>query len=285
MKNKRATIEEPSVIEHVPKGDEVPEGGKVVEEVPKSLKPIPKPPPPFPQRLAKKADDEKFLKFIEKLKQLSINIPLVEALELRLGYTKFMKDLVTKRRHSSFETMGGPHHCSSIVTKALVQNKEDPGGFAIPTTIGMYKFAKALCDLGACINLMPLSIFNNLGLGTPRPITMRLLMADRNVKKRPFLATGPALVDVNRGDLKFIMNDEEITFHIFKSMRQPTDMSVVSVIDTINEAMETTVEHEYVGEMLAAMIMNYEEENEDEFEETVNAMMGLGTYKYNPKKA
>ncbi|XP_059307004.1 uncharacterized protein LOC132058557 [Lycium ferocissimum] len=320
-KKKRDSIEKPIIVEDGPEIEKASKGKEAVEEVPRASPPVPKPPPPFPQRLAKKADDEKFLKFIERLKGLSINIPLVEALEQMPDYAKFMKDLVTKRRHASFETMGVTHHCSSIVTKALVQKKEDPGAFTIPCTIGMYKFGKALCDLGASINLTPLAIFNKLGLGTPRPTTMRLLMADRTVKRpvgilydvlvrvdrfifpadfvildcevdfkvpiilgRPFLSTGHALVDVERGDLKFRMNDEEVTFHICKSMKQPTDMSVVSVIDTIDEAMDTTVEHEHVGDMLAAVIMNYEGEDKEEFEETVNALIGLGSYHYNPKK-
>ncbi|XP_060170453.1 uncharacterized protein LOC132601375 [Lycium barbarum] len=321
MKKKRATIEDHIVIEHVPEWDEVPEGEKVVDEVPKALKPIPKPPTAFPQRLAKKASDGKFLNFIQKLKQLSIYIPLVVALEQMLGYSKFMKHLVTKRRHYSFETMGGTHHYSSIVTKALVQKKQDPRAFTIPCTMERYKFAKALCDLGASINLMPLAIFNKLGLGTPQPTTMRLLIAHRTVKKRmailyyvlvrvdrfifsadfmildcevnfevpmilgrPFLAMGHSLMDVERGDLKFRMNNEEITFHICKSTKQPADISVMSVIDTINEAMETTVEHEHMGAMFATVLLNYERENEKEFEKTVNALVGLGTYKYNPKK-
>ncbi|XP_059284819.1 uncharacterized protein LOC132038112 [Lycium ferocissimum] len=290
-KKKRASIEKPIVVEDGPKINET------------------------------SKDDGKFLKFIERLKGLSINIPLVEALEQMPGYAKFMKDLVTKRRHASFEMVGVTHHCTSIVTKALVQKKEDPGAFTISCTIGVYKFAKALCGLGASINLMSLAIFNKLGLGTPRPTIMRLLMADRTVKKsvgilydvlvrvnrfiflvdfvildcevdfevpiilgRPFLVTGHALVDVERGDLKFRMNDEEVAFHICKSTKQPADMSVVSVIDTIDEAMDTTVEHKHVGDMLAAVIMNYEGEDEEEFGETVNALIGLGSYHYNPKK-
>ncbi|XP_059277534.1 uncharacterized protein LOC132031568 [Lycium ferocissimum] len=232
-----------------------------------------------------------------------------------------MKDLVTKRKHASFEMVGVTHHCSSIVTKALVLKKEYPGAFISPCSIGMYNFVKALCDLGTSINLIPLAIFNKLGLGTPQPTTMRLLMVDRTVKKllgilydvivrvdrfifpsdfvildcevdfevsiilgRPFLAMGRAPVDVERDDLKFRMNDEEITFYICKSMEQPVDMSVVSVINTIDEATETTVDHEHLGEMLAAVIMNYEGEREEEFEETVNALIGLGSYHYNPKK-
>ncbi|XP_060170409.1 uncharacterized protein LOC132601327 [Lycium barbarum] len=269
-KKKQASIEKPIIIEDGPEINEASKGEEAVEEVPRTSPLILKPPPPFPQRLAKKTDDGKFLKFIERLKGLSINMPLVEVLKQMPDYAKFMKDLVTKRRHASFETVGVIHHCSSIMTKALVQKKEDPGAFTIFCTIGMYKFGKALCDLGASINLMPLAIFNKLGLGTPRPMTMRLLMADRTVKRsvgilydvlvrvdrfifptdfvildcevdfevpiilgRPFLAMGSTLVDVERRDLKFRINDEEVTIYICKSMKKPADMSVVSVTDTI----------------------------------------------------
>ena len=50
-------------------------------EVPKKVTPMPRPPPPFPQRLVKKTEDGKYRRFITMLKQLSINVPLVEALE------------------------------------------------------------------------------------------------------------------------------------------------------------------------------------------------------------
>ena len=48
--------------------------------------------------------------------------------------------------------------CSAIATRSLVQKKEDLGAFTFPCTIGLLHFAKALCDLGASINLMPLCI-------------------------------------------------------------------------------------------------------------------------------
>ena len=50
-------------------------------EVPIMVTPMPRPPPPFPQRLLKKTEDGKYQRFITMLKQLSINVPLVEALE------------------------------------------------------------------------------------------------------------------------------------------------------------------------------------------------------------
>ena len=53
---------------------------------------MPRPPPLFPQRLMKKTEDGEYRHFITMLKQLSINVPLVEALEQMPGYAKFMKD-------------------------------------------------------------------------------------------------------------------------------------------------------------------------------------------------
>ena len=50
-------------------------------EVPKKVTPMPRPPPPFPKRLLKKTEDGKYRHFITMLKQLSINVPLVEALD------------------------------------------------------------------------------------------------------------------------------------------------------------------------------------------------------------
>ena len=59
-------------------------------------------------------------------------------------------------------------HYSAIVTRSLVQKKQDRGAFTIPCTIELLHFEKALCDLGSCINLMPLSTYKKLGLGDPK---------------------------------------------------------------------------------------------------------------------
>ena len=147
-------------------------------EVPIKVIPMPRPPPPFPKILVKKTEDSKYQRFITMLKQLSINVPLVEAIEQMPGYAKFMKDLVTKKRSVTFEDDDRLQHSIAISTRSLVQKKEDPGAFTIPCTVESLHFAKALCDLGASINLIPLSIYKKLGLGDPKPTAMRLLMAD-----------------------------------------------------------------------------------------------------------
>jgi N-dimethylarginine dimethylaminohydrolase len=54
-----------------------------------------RPPTPFPQRLRKAKEEKQFDKFIEIMRQLHINIPLVEAIQQMPNYSKFMKDVLT----------------------------------------------------------------------------------------------------------------------------------------------------------------------------------------------
>ncbi|XP_049399846.1 uncharacterized protein LOC125863917 [Solanum stenotomum] len=152
-------------------------------EVTQKAIPMPRPPPPFTQRLVKKTKEGKYRKFIEILKQLSINVLLIEALEQMPGYAKLMKDM-------------------------------DPGAFTILCTIGMLHFAKALCDLGASINVMPLPIYKKLGLGAPKLTAMRLLMVDRTVK-RPIGVLQDVRVKVESFifPVDFVILDYEVDSH------------------------------------------------------------------------
>ncbi|XP_070007887.1 uncharacterized protein [Nicotiana sylvestris] len=150
--------------------------------VQKAKAPMPRPPPPYPQRLAKKNNENQFKKFIGMMKSLSINVPLVEALEQMPGYAKFMRDLVTKKRSINCKTIKMTHQVSAIV-HSMAPKLEDPGDFTIPCTIGSAEFAIALCDLGENINLMPYLVFKTLGIEQSRPTSMRLKMADRTMKR------------------------------------------------------------------------------------------------------
>ncbi|XP_070036008.1 uncharacterized protein [Nicotiana tomentosiformis] len=121
--------------------------------VQKAKAPLLKPLPPYPQRLAKQNGENQFKKFIQMMKSLSINVPLVEAWEQMLGYEKFMKDLMTKKRLMNNDTIKVTHQVSAIV-HSMAPKLEDPGAFTIPCTIGNAKFEKALCDLGAMTSVI-----------------------------------------------------------------------------------------------------------------------------------
>ncbi|KAJ9544781.1 hypothetical protein OSB04_024488 [Centaurea solstitialis] len=126
----------------------------------------------FPQRVKPKNVDDQFKKFLDIFKQLHINIPLVEALEQMPSYVKFLKDILNKKRRlGEFETVALTKECSALLTDKIPQKLKDPGSFTIPCSIGGKEVGHALCDLGASINLMPLSIFKKLGIGEARPTT------------------------------------------------------------------------------------------------------------------
>ncbi|XP_016576615.1 uncharacterized protein LOC107874305 [Capsicum annuum] len=156
---------------------------KVVENDEPQSDPLPtlKVPPPFPKTLKKKEDNVKFKMFLYKISNLSINIPLLEAIQEISGYAKLMKKLMTKKYLDYGETIEVTHGCSTIMTSAIEEKNEDPKAFTIPFTIGTQKFEKALCDLGANINFMPYAIYRRLGLGILSPTTMRLLMVNLSI--------------------------------------------------------------------------------------------------------
>ncbi|PHT45792.1 putative envelope ADP,ATP carrier protein, chloroplastic [Capsicum baccatum] len=209
-------------------------------------KTIPLPPPPFPQRLKKKADDTTFSKFMTMLKQLTINVPLVEALEQMPGYAKFMKDLLTKKRAVSYELTDNVHHCSAIAMRSLVQKKANPDFIILDCEVD----SEAPIILGC-----------------------------------PFLATGSVLLDLRANEILFWMNDEVVHFDVCKSMKQPRDMDVFSVADVYYEdEKELSVEKQLTVELLSAVLLNFEREEVEEYEETVCALTGIKSYSHAPKK-
>ncbi|XP_070014959.1 uncharacterized protein [Nicotiana sylvestris] len=157
-----------------------------------------RPPTPFPQRLAKYQKEEQYKKFLEILKQIQVNIPLIDALKEMPGYAKMMKDLMSRKfDFQDLATVTLTQTCSAVVTRPIAEKLSDPGSFTIPCTIGDFSFAKALCDLGAIINLMPLAIYKRLGIGRARPTSMLLQLVDRTIK-RPSSILDNVLIQVGK---------------------------------------------------------------------------------------
>jgi len=74
-------------------------------------------------------------------------------------FVKFMEDILTnKRRFVKEETIKLEVGCSAIIQKSLSSKYKDLRSFTIHVTICTLSVGKALLDLGASINLMPLSL-------------------------------------------------------------------------------------------------------------------------------
>ena len=99
-------------------------------------------------------------------------------------YAKFLKDMLTKKNryiHSDKIVVEG--NCSAIIQRILPPKHKNPGVVTIPCSIGEVVVGKALIDLGANINLMPLSMCRRLGELEIIPTHMTLLLADRSIIK------------------------------------------------------------------------------------------------------
>ena len=87
--------------------------------------------------------------------------------------------------------------CSSIISRKIPTKLKDLGSFTIPCVVGINEFSHCLCNLGASINLMHLSIFRKLGLGDVKATNMTLQLADHSIK-RPYGVVEDLLVKVDR---------------------------------------------------------------------------------------
>ena len=214
---------------------------------------------PFPQRLQKSRREEQFFKFLDIFKKIEINIPFAEVISQMPLYAKFLKEILSRKRKLAKEgTVNLTTTCSAIIQQKLPAKMKDPSSFTIPYSIGKYEFKKALCDSGASINLMPLSVVQRLILGELTLTAITLQMADRSMAQpegiledvlvkvgkfvfpvdfvvmqmeedtqvplllgRPFLATGAALIDVQKGELTLRVWDEAVQFNINRSLEHP----------------------------------------------------------------
>ncbi|XP_015947344.1 uncharacterized protein LOC107472334 [Arachis duranensis] len=140
------------------------------------------PPLPYPQRFNKETKDQHFSKFLEVFKKLEINIPLAEALEQMPLYAKFLKELINKKRSWQVnETILLTEECRALIQKGLPPKLGDPGSYLLPCTIGSMTINKAMCDLGASINLMPASLVKKLCIKEVKPVQMSLELVDKSV--------------------------------------------------------------------------------------------------------
>ena len=158
--------------------------------------------------------------------------------------------------------------CSTILQRNLPPKLKDPRSFSTPYIIGNMAIGKALCDLGASIKLIPLSIVKKLGISEVKPTIVSLQLADRSIKfahgivedvlvkvgkfifpvdfvvldmeedaniplilRRPFFATSRALIDVQKRELTLRVQDEKVNFKVFQAIDYPAEKDYCYKVD------------------------------------------------------
>ncbi|GJX15104.1 reverse transcriptase domain-containing protein [Tanacetum coccineum] len=236
-----------------------------------------KPKIPCPQRPCKEKMEERYAKFIDLIKEVRINVPLVDVLAGMPNYGKLLKDLASNK--SKMEQISAAflnEECFVIVQNKLLPKLGDPGSFLIPCTVaGSVKYL-ALADLGASINLMPYSLYASLSRNTLKPTRMSIRLANHiyqypmgitenmlvQVGKfvfpvdfvilqmedddkiplilgRPFLHTADAIIRVKNKELNLGVGEDRITFLIDKAMQHShSNDDTCFLMDVIDEIME-----------------------------------------------
>ena len=139
--------------------------------------------PPFPQALRKRKKSVNQTEILEVLRQVKVNIPLLDMIKQVPTYAKFLKDLCTIKRGFNVNKNAFLTEQVSVITKCKTPMKyKDPGCPTISVNIGGTCVEKALLDLGASVNLLPFSMYKQLGIGELKPTTITLSLADRSIK-------------------------------------------------------------------------------------------------------
>ncbi|GJZ25007.1 reverse transcriptase domain-containing protein [Tanacetum coccineum] len=248
-----------------------------------------KPSIPYPSRRndekRHEKTNDKIEKFYKIFQDMSFEISLADALILMPKFASTLKALIgNKEKLSEMARTPLNEHCSAVILNKLPEKLRDPGKFLIPCDFPRMDECLALANLGASINLMPLSVWKKHSLPELTPTCMTLELADRSITKpigiakdvylkvgkfkfpadfvvvnfdadprvplilrRSFLKTVCALIDVYEGELTLRVGKEALTFNLDQTSRYSSnyDEMTANRIDVIEMDCE-----EYSQEVL-----------------------------------
>ncbi|GJT16899.1 reverse transcriptase domain-containing protein [Tanacetum coccineum] len=259
-----------SIFIEIPK----PKAKKTVQE-PNSPEPNSyQPKLPYPERMKVREKDTPSAqqsRFMKLFKQLRLEIGLKDALIEMPKFNKWLSTLLrNKEKLEEIAITTVNAECSAIILNKVPEKLEDPGKFLIPCALQELDRTNALADSGASINLLPHSIYKQLGLGALKPTRMTLELANRSVTHpmgiaedvvvrvdgftfladfvvvnfepdprvpiilgRPFLRTAKALIDLYEEKLTLRVGSDELVFYAEKSEKSKNKQfaHAISVID------------------------------------------------------
>ncbi|GJS49321.1 reverse transcriptase domain-containing protein [Tanacetum coccineum] len=229
----------------------------------------------------KKKASNQMEKIFQIFQDLRFDISFADALLLMPRFAPTIKSLLmNKKKLLELAKIPLNENCSAMLLKKLPEKLGDPGKFLIPCNFPGMDVCHALADLGASINLMPLSIWKKLSLPKLTPTRMTLELADRSITHpnglaedvfvkvgkfhfptnfvvvdfkadprvplilgRSFLRTSRALIDVFDGELILRDGNEQIIFHVDGISKHPqkhVNESIKMVNDTCEDSFEGT---------------------------------------------
>ncbi|GJY82525.1 reverse transcriptase domain-containing protein [Tanacetum coccineum] len=214
-------------------------------------------------------------RFLKMFKQLRLEIGLKDALVEMPNFNKWLSSLLrNKEKLEEIAITTVNAECSAIIMNNVPEKLEDPGKFLIPCALQELNRTSALADSGASINLLPHSIYKQLGLEALTPTRMTLELANRSITHpmgiaedvvvrvdgftfladfvvvnfeldprvpiilgRPFLRTAKALIDLYEEKLTLRVGKEELVYYADKSKKNKEKkfFHAISIIDFLKD--------------------------------------------------
>ncbi|GKE83286.1 reverse transcriptase domain-containing protein [Tanacetum coccineum] len=233
---------------------------------------------PYLERMKVRENDKpsaQHSRFLKMFKQLRLEIGLKDALIKMPKFNKWLSGLLrNKEKLGEIAITTVNAECSTIIMNKVPEKLEDPGKFLIPCALQELDRTSALADSGASINLLPHSIYKQLGLGDLTPTRMTLELANRSITHpmgiakdvvvrvdgftfladfvvvnfepglrvpiilgRPFLHTEKALIHLYEEKLTLRVGSDEFVFYAEKSEKSKNKQfaHAISVIDFLKD--------------------------------------------------
>ena len=203
-------------------------------------------PPPFLQAMRGKKKIPNQAEIWKVLRQVNVNIPLLDMIKQVPTYAMFLKELCTVKKGLGIEKKAFiTEQVSAIIQCKTPVKYKDPGSPTISINIGGTCKDNELLDLGASVNLLPYSVYKKLGLGKLKPTNITLSLADRSVKiRKGILEDVLVKVDKFYYPLDFVVLDTEPIAsglnHVAIILGRPFLATANAIINCRNGVMQLT---------------------------------------------
>ncbi|GJW51634.1 reverse transcriptase domain-containing protein [Tanacetum coccineum] len=221
--------------------------------------------------------EAQYRKFLDMIRAIRINVPLVDILAGMPIYGKFLKELISnKHKIEQISSAFLSDESSTMIQNKVPAKLGDPRSFLILCNLNKTFSCNDLADLGASINLMPYSLYVKLSLETLKPTKISVRLADRSFQYpvgiaenmlvevgeftfpadfvilemeedskvplllgRPFLHTTDAVIRVKQKQLNLGVGTERMIFNIDSAMKHSySNDDTCFSIDVIDEILE-----------------------------------------------
>ncbi|GKB00989.1 reverse transcriptase domain-containing protein [Tanacetum coccineum] len=202
-----------------------------------------KPKIPYPRRLRKEKMEAQYENFLDVIRAVRINVPLIDVLAGMPNYGKFLKELISnKHKIEQISAAFLSDECLAMIQNKVPPKLEDPRSFLIPCNVNKTFSCNALADLGASINLMPYSLYAKSSLENLKPTKMSVILADRSFQYLVGIAKNmlvEVVIRVKQKQLNLGVGTERMIFNIDSAMKHSySNDDTCFSIDVIDEILE-----------------------------------------------